>query len=149
MTRIDVTTATADAVRIAEDPATWLPAPARPSGVNAWTTTLRVGPLHRQVVFAVGPVVRDDHRVVRHIGWAPGEHPGDVLPFEVLLPSFNGELIADQDSLRVIGSYEPPVAWLGQVADVALRNAAIHTVKHLLDDVVAAMSKPIPSGGRP
>lgn len=140
MTRLDVRLATRDAHRIDEDPGVWLPAPARPAGHHTWTTTLRIGPLHRHVAITVHPVVRDGDRSVRLVSWSPGERPGDILPFEVLLPSFTGELVAEDDHLRVVGAYEPPAAWLGQVADVALRNAASHTVQHLLDDIVEAMA---------
>lgn len=140
MTRLDVRRAMADADRITDDPGTWLPAPARPSGQQTWIATLRVGPLHRQVAITVGSVVVDGNRRTRLITWRPGERPGDVLPFEVLLPSFTGELVAENDELRVVGTYEPPAAWLGQVADVALRNAATHTVRHLLHDIVEAMA---------
>jgi hypothetical protein len=140
MTRLDVRQVTVDAHRIEQDPGTWLPAPARPAGHQTWTTTLRIGPLHRQVTIMVNSVVRDGDRSVRLISWSPGERPGDILPFEVLLPSFTGELVAEEDELRVVGTYEPPAAWLGQVADVALRNAAMHTVQHLLHDIVEAMA---------
>lgn len=140
MTRLDVRLTTRDAHHIVDDPGMWLPPPARPSGHQTWITTLRVGPLHRQVTMTVGSVVRDGDRRSRVVTWTPGERPGDVLPFEVLLPSFTGELVAEDDELRVVGVYEPPAAWLGQVADVALRNAASHTVHHLLRDIVEAMA---------
>jgi hypothetical protein len=149
MTRLEVRLDTADAHGIAGDPGTWLPAPARPAGVSLWTTTLHAGPLRRQVTVVVGPVIRAAEERARLITWSPGVRPGDVLPFEVLLPEFTGELVADDSGLRLVGTYEPPVGWLGQVADIALRNAAHDTVRRLLHDIVEALAPVTTSGGRP
>jgi hypothetical protein len=149
VTKLDVRLTAPYAARIGDDPASWLPAPARPAGNQQWSTTLRVGPLHRQVIVSVGPLVRDGDRKIRLIQWVPGERPGDILPFEVLLPSFTGELVAERDELHLVGTYEPPAAWLGRVADVAMRNAAMRTGNDLLHDIVEAMSAVTTTGDRP
>jgi len=148
VTRLDVHLATPHAHGISDDPVSWLPAPARPAGNQQWSTTLRVGPLHRLVTVSIGPLVRDGDRQIRLIRWVPGERPGDILPFEVLLPSFTGELVAEPDGLQLVGTYAPPAAWFGRVADVALRNAAVHTANDLLHDIVEEMAAVATTGGR-
>lgn len=131
--------------RLAGDPETWLPAPARRRGMDHWSVDLAAGPLHRRVACRVGAVwmVRDG--VWRTLTWGPAAQRQDPVAVDHALPTFRGELgvttTGDGEATVVLaGVYQPPVGVLGAAADaVLLHKVAETTAEWFVREVVRAL----------
>lgn len=114
--------------RLSADPQAWLPAPARPRGVDRWTVDLAAGRFHRRVACRVGMVWVVGQALWRSVSWEPVDEPDEVVFVGRFLPTFDGKLLLTVDdggaALVLEGTYAPPAGWFGAVAD----RAAFHTV---------------------
>jgi len=102
----------------------------------------------------VGPhVQRVAKTVLLELGLPEIRHTGLVYPLkwtavgaEALFPTLTGSLILthlgrDKTKLSLEGTYEPPLGWLGRVADrTLLKNLAEATVQDWVDRVAEAVS---------
>lgn len=120
-----------------QDPGTWLP-DARAAGPEIWRTSVRLGPLRRQVACEIGPPTDGDHGIWRALSWTPVPHAGDRVPIHETLPRFRGEVGCHLGRAVLVldGSYEVPGGRVGELADAAgLAGAARRTASAFLADI--------------
>lgn len=122
---------------IQHDPGRWLP-DARSAGPDIWRSTVRLGPLRREVACEVGPATASNASIWRSLSWTPVPHAGDRVPIHETLPRFQGEIGCHLGRALLVldGSYEVPGGRLGELADAAgLAGAARRTASAFLADV--------------
>jgi hypothetical protein len=136
------------AVDLRTDPDLWVPEGSRASGPAAWRIPLRLGGLTRTVLCEIGPPTAKREATWRRISWSPVAEPGDAIPLERLLPSFDGEigLAEDPPTLILHGDYAVPLGVVGETIDAAvLHRAARHTATRLLAEITAQLQAPQPA----
>lgn len=145
------------AIDLAADPSSWLPGDSRPAGPGRWSVPLHAAGMSRTVRCELGPPVERRGGTWRTITWEPTSEPGDALPFELVLPTFEGEIgvhRGDGDGVTLVlhGSYEVPLGPVGQAVDaMVLGRVARASVVRLLADIVSAVGQttlPLTAAGR-
>ena len=133
----------AAAEAVAADPQWWLPAPAA-AAAGGWVVSLHAGPATHPVLCRVGAPHRAIDGLWRAISWAPSDARGTTRALDRLLPQFAGDLgllSAPAPTLVLTGSYDPPGALLGSVADRAgLERVAQATARHFVADVAKGLT---------
>lgn len=142
MTRIEVQADCPGRARSLEDPASFLPAPARPSGPDRWSCRLAVGPLRHPAMVTLGPLWRDGELVGRPITWVAAPEPGDPLPWEHLTPSVHGVLSLDGDHVVLRAAYVPPAGIVGRALDLVLGRVARRSMAWFVRDVAGRLCEP-------
>lgn len=132
--------------RFSDDPGTWLPS-ARACGPARWHADVRYRGLHRPVEVRVGGLWHVGATTWRSLVWHPLPDDGDVGPLDRLLPTLTAELglhaKGSDASLVLSGTYEPPGAALGELADaVLLHRVAERTVRSFLQDLAVTLARP-------
>lgn len=132
-------------VRIDDDPATWLPAPAELLDDGSHRVRLRaegvLGPLGAgwdAVVSTDEPLHGAAGEVVRHLSWRAER-------VDALFPTFEGEVTSEPTGtatrIAVFGSYRPVLSVVGEVGDALVgRRVAEATLRCFCLDVAAALS---------
>lgn len=126
-------------------PATWLPAPAVAADGGGWLIDVQAGPVTATVTCAVADAREGEETTWRRLRWTP-DGDGQRHTSRRLLPVLDAQLGLAQDnsggwSLVLTGSYDPPAAWLGEVADsIVLHRVARATLQHFLVDVARRMN---------
>lgn len=131
--------------RFAGDPGRWLPE-ARACGPSRWHATVRYRGLHRVVEVHVGAVWSIGGTIWRAVSWVPVPDDGDVGAVDRLLPTLTAELglhVKDETaSLVLTGTYDPPGALLGDLADaVLLHRVSEGTARSFLEDVAPLLAR--------
>ncbi|MDX1619383.1 MAG: hypothetical protein R3320_00230 [Nitriliruptorales bacterium] len=126
--------------RFRDDPGSWLPGPARAVGPGRWRITLRGVGLAREVECEVDEPWQAGPSVWRRAAWTPVPVPGDLVPVDKILPSFEGDVglvrQGEDCSLVLAGAYDAPAAFLGAAADaMGLHRVARRTANQFLADV--------------
>lgn len=133
------------AALLADDPARWLPAPAEPAG-KEWRVTLdatgAVPPAlaHRLALVHLDPLARLPDRAWRRLRWrdAAAGRRFPVLEADLELEA----LIGGTSRLCLVGSYEPPGAFVGGLADAAVGHRVAETgVRRFVLDVAASLEQ--------
>lgn len=141
-TQLDVDFGDAVAV-LAGDPARWLPTPGQPDGKD-WRVTLDASGTvpaalaHRTALVELDPLERLTDRAWRRLRWRDAA-AGRALP--VLDADLELEALLDGTSrLALVGSYEPPGAFIGGLADAAAgHRVAEACVRRFVLDVAARL----------
>lgn len=129
---------------LAGDPGRWLPAPGEPAG-NAWLVTLdatgAVPPAlaHRTALVQLDPLERLSDRAWRRLHWR--DAAGGALP--ALDADLELEaLLGGTSRLVLVGSYQPPGAFVGGLADAAIgHRVAEACVRRFVLDVAARLQE--------
>ena len=148
MTQIDVTAAVPASASLA-DPERFLPSPARPAGPDRWVVEFAVGPFHHEAVVTLGSTWRTDDGIGRSIQWMSNVDDRDTLPYEALMPTVQGMLVLDGETLALHVRYEPAAGVVGRLVDPVLRPLARSSVRDFLHEVARAMraGATVPAGG--
>jgi hypothetical protein len=129
------------------DPASFLPAPARPAGPGRWAVDFAVGPFHHEAVVALGPVWRTEGREGRGISWRSQHDAHDALPYESLFPSVEGVLVLEDGHVSVHVHYTPGAGLLGRAVDPLLRPVARSSVTQFVADVAGRLAPTTATSG--
>lgn len=124
--------------RFLGDPASWLPQPATARD-GAWLVEVQAGPIRALVRCEVEAPWPAGEATWRKLRWIPADQAEGRSPRR-LLPALDAQLGLAPDnggswSLILSGSYDPPAAWLGDVADALLLHRVARSTLHtfLLD----------------
>jgi hypothetical protein len=136
--------------RFGDDPGTWLPPDHRQAGPNDWWVDVHAAGVYRTVRCHVGDLWVAGESCWRTLVWTPSDHSSDAVPMVRLLPTLVGELgVSDHQgkpSLVLTGTYTPPAAAFGALADAAVMKRVAHTTAtHFLVDIAGALqAAPVP-----
>lgn len=130
--------------RFLGDAGAWLPA-GRPHGPDRWLVALRYRGISRTVEVHIGGVWTVGATVWRSVSWHPVPDEGDVGPIDRLLPELVGELGVHTGgggaSLVLSGTYDPPGAVIGEIADaILLHRVAERTARSFLEDLAPLLA---------
>lgn len=127
-----------------EAPDRWLPEPATPLDAG-WAIDVHAGPIRVPVACHVGEPRDSAEATWRSIHWLPAAD-GERGAHTRLLPVLEAQLGLGRDtagavSLVLTGSYDPPAAWFGEIADsLGLHRVARTTLAGFLGDIAERMT---------
>lgn len=127
-----------------EAPDRWLPEPATPLD-EGWAIDVHAGPIRVPVTCHVGEPRETTEASWRPIRWLPTAD-GERGAHTRLLPVLEAQLGLGRDtagavSLVLTGSYDPPAAWFGEIADnLGLHRVARTTLAGFLSDIADRMT---------
>lgn len=132
--------------RFLDDPGTWLPS-ARPAGApDVWRIFVHGAGMDRPVTCTVGGPWSDGELVWRRLTWIPvaTEDPQVTARW---LPTLEADIglatEADRIHLVLMGSYEVPLALLGEALDATLlRRVARGTINRFGEQVARQLTSP-------
>lgn len=131
---------------LAGDPQSWLPAPARPRGVDRWTVDLAAGRVHRRVACGIGLPWVVGRALSRAVTWEPVAEPDELIGAASALPTLRGKVWllpeAGEAAIELEGSYRPPAGLLGATVDRAvLHRVAEATGTWFVREIAVGLSR--------
>lgn len=121
----------------------WLPQPTTMRD-GAWLVHAQAGPVRAVVRREVAEPLSAGQATWRKLRWVTTDHPEGRTPRR-LLPALDPQLGLAPDNGRpwssiLSGSYDPPAAWLGDVADaLLLHRVARRTLHTFLVDIAGRL----------